>query len=322
MAALFELRTIFLFPALYYALLRLARLDDRARRRLVDGFVLGAAGVALIGLAQYALGRNVVIAEGGLPRLQSVYYSPNSVGLYLERVWPLLLAVVVLPSSTAVSVSGRRGCRRALYGLALLIVTLALALTFSRGALLLGLPASLLVMGWRAGGRYRRAALVIVVIGALALIPLLRMPRFTSLLDLQRGSTFFRLELWRSSLHLLREHPLFGIGPGNFLDAYRTRYVLPSAWQEFDLGHPHSVYLDHWTRLGLLGLLAGIGIQAAFWRKIGQRPRRDVLALGLAGAMAALLAHGLVDNTLFSSDLALAFFMMLALAQSRALPFA
>ena len=39
------------------------------------------------------------------------------------------------------------------------------------------------------------------------------------------------------------------------------------------------------------------------------------LRLGLVGSMAALLAHGLVDNTLFFPDLALTFFLVLALAQ-------
>jgi len=321
-AALFELRTVFLLPALYYALLRLARPSKRARWRIVNGWVLGAVGVALIGLVQYALGCNVVLAEGGLPRLRSVYHSPNSVGLYLGRAWPLLVAVAVW---------GARGRRRALYGLALLAVTLALALSFSRGALLLGLPAALLVMGWRAGGRWRWAALALVVAGALALIPLLRLPRFASLLDLQRGSTFFRLELWRSSLALVREHPWFGVGPGNFLDAYRTRYVLPAAWEEFNQGHPHNIYLDHWTRLGLLGLLAGVAVQWAFWHPSpGPSPKRggetppslvgkgvEGLGLGLAGSMAALLAHGLVDNTLFFPDLALVFFLTLGLVQFR-----
>jgi len=332
-AALFELRVVFLTPALYYGLLRVTRLDGRARWRIVAGFVLGAVGVALFGLAQYALGRNVVVAEGGLPRLQSVYYSPNNVGLYLGRVWPLLVAVALWT---------RRRRRRVLYGLALLPVTLALALSFSRGALLLGLPAALLVMGWWAGGRYRWAALALVVAGALAFVPLLRLPRFASMFDLQEGSTFFRLELWRSSLALIREHPWFGVGPGNFPAAYRTRYVLPSAWQEFNLEHPHNVYLDHWTRLGILGVLAGGAVQVAFWRTISQRssplsPRaswagilsqRGSLAVwdgpvtgalsvfpGLAGGMAALLAHGLVDNTLFFPDLALAFFLTLALVQ-------
>ena len=241
--AIFELRSVFLLPALYYALLRTGRLDGRARQRVVDGFVLGAVGVAVIGLGQYALGRNVVAAEGGLLRLQSVYYSPNNVGLYLGRVWPLLMAIVLW---------GGRGRRRWLYGLAWAAVTLALGLSFSRGALLLGIPAAVLAMGWRAGGRYRRVALALIVAGVLALIPLLRVPRFASLLNLQQGSTFFRLELWRSCLTLIREHPWFGVGPGNFLHAYRTRYILPSAWQEFNLEHPHNVYLDHWTRLGVL----------------------------------------------------------------------
>ena len=39
------------------------------------------------------------------------------------------------------------------------------------------------------------------------------------------------------------------------------------------------------------------------------------LFLGLVGSMTALLAHGLVDNTLFFPDLALAFFLILWLVQ-------
>lgn len=305
-ATFFELRVVFLLPALYYALLRSAHLDDQARWRIVDGFVLGAVGVAVIGLGQYALGHNVVVAEGGLPRLQSVYHSPNNVGLYLGRAWPLLVAVALW---------AEHRCRRTLYGLALVAVMLALGLSFSRGALLLGVPAALLVMGWRAGGRYRWAVLALIVIGVLVLIPLMRVPRFASLLDLQAGSTFFRLELWRSSLVLIREHPWFGVGPGNFLNAYRTRYVLPSAWQEFNLEHPHNVYLDHWTRLGLLGLLAGVAVQVAFWREMRREGKKKALVIGLTGSMVVLLAHGLVDNTLFFPDIALAFFLTLALVQ-------
>lgn len=327
-AMLFELRTVFLFPALYYALLRLAHLCGAARWRIVDGWVLGAVGVALVGLVQYTLGRNLVPAEGGLPRLQSVYYSPNNVGLYLGRVWPALAAVALW---------GERGQRRTLFALALVPVTLALGLSFSRGALLLGLPAAVLAMGWWAGGRYRWMALVLVVVGALALFPLLRLPRFTSMLNLQQGSTFFRLELWRSSLTLIREHPWFGVGPGNFQTAYRTRYILPGAWSEPNLEHPHNIYLDHWTRLGIFGVLAGAAVQVALCRtllrrsqsvSLGRVPQgrelatQDVLkknagliSLGLAGGVAALLAHGLVDNTLFFPDMALVFALTLALAQ-------
>lgn len=305
LAALFEVRSVFLFPILYYALLRLTGLSEAERRRVLAGFLMGGLGVALIGLGQVVLGRKLVVAEGGLLRIQSVYGSPNNVGLYLGRVWPFLAAGAVL---------GPPGRRRRWSALSLLLVTVALVLSFSRGALLLALPVSLVVMGWWAGGRYRWVAVAAVGAGALVLIPFLQMPRFTALFDLGRGTTFFRLKLWRSSLWMVREHPLFGVGPGNFLEAYRTRYVLPAAWEEFNLEHAHNLLLDHWTRLGLLGVVAGVTLQASFWRMLGERGR-SALAVGLAGSMGALLAHGLVDNALFFPDLAVAFFLTLALAQ-------
>lgn len=238
--------------------------------------------------------------------MQSVYHSPNSLGLYLERVWPLLVAVAFLG----------RGRRRTLYGVALVPVTLALLFTFSRGALLLGLPAAILVMGWRAGGRFRQLTLVSLLAGVLLIIPLLQLPRFAALLDFDRGTTFFRLKLWRSTWRMIRDHPMLGVGPGNFLEAYRTRYVLPTAWEEFNLEHAHNLVLDHWARLGLLGLMAGAGIQIAFWRTALQRDRRDPLSVGLMGGMATLLAHGLVDNPVFFPDLAFVLFLTLALAHA------
>jgi O-antigen ligase len=318
-AALFELRTVFLLPALVYALLRHARFDEPAKWRILDAWVLGATAVALIGLGEYVLGRNLVLAEGGVRRLQSVYYSPNNVGLYLDRVWPLLVTVPLWATKSR---------RRTLYGLALLPVTLAIGLSLSRGSLLLALPAGLLVMAWLYGGRYRWLALALVVIAGLVLVPLMSVPRFASLLDIRQGSTFFRLELWRSTVALIRESPWFGVGPGNFSQAYRTRYVLPSAWQQFNLEHPHNIYLDHWSRLGLLGIVAGVAVQITFWRTVYQKQRdwrasiqgsrsvaRDshTLLLAFAGSMAALLAHGLVDNTLFFPDLALILFLTLGL---------
>ncbi len=309
LAALFELRAVFLLPVLYYILLRVAGLNGAQKWRVVDAFVVGGCAVALVGLVQYALGKNLALAEGGWPRLQSVYHSPNNAGLYLGRVWPFLVAVPLWSTTTR--------ARRVTYGLLLLPVTLAVVLSFSRGALLLGLPMALLAMGWQAGGRYRWLTVIFTLICLLALLPLLHSPRFASLLEPDQGSTFFRLGVWRSSLNLIREHPWTGIGPGNFLEAYRTRYVLPSAWEEFNLEHPHNLYLDHWTRLGILGVLAGVAVQIAFFRhqlrRSGELDRG--LSIAMTGSMAALLAHGLVDNSLFFPDLAIAFFLMLALCQ-------
>jgi len=309
-----ELRLVVLEPAALYLVLRTSRLERKALWRVADFFLLGGVAVAIIGLVQYALGTNLITAEGGLPRLRSIYGSPNNVGLYLGRVLPLALAVALF---------ARHRWRRLAYGLVVLPLSAALALSFSKGALLLGMPAALLTMGLLAGGRWLWATLAAVIAAIGAAIPLLRLPRFASLFNTRQGTTFFRLKLWRATLSMIRDHPWLGVGLDNFLYYYRGRYILPDAWQEPDLSHPHNFVLDHWARLGIFGLAASIWLQVAFWRlALPLRRLEDAdnraLALGLMGGMANLVAHGLVDHSFFLIDLAFTFFLFLGLAQALA----
>ena len=309
--ALRELRVVVLEPALFYLMLRTSRLESKAVWQIVDSFVLGAVAVALIGLVQYGLGLNVITAEEGFRRLRSVYGSPNNAGLYLGRALPVLVAVALLGAA--------RG-RRVAYGLAIVPVGLAILLSFSKGALILGVPLSLVAVGLLAGGPWSWASLGTVVVAVLVAIPLLRTPRFASLLDIRSGTTFFRLNLWRSSWMMFRDHPWLGVGLDNFLYQYRSRYILPAAWQEPGLSHPHNVLLDYASRLGLVGLVAGLWLQIAFWwqalplRRLAD-PDRRALALGLMGSIVNFLAHGLVDASYFVIDLAFAFFLALGVIQ-------
>jgi O-antigen ligase len=131
---------------------------------------------------------------------------------------------------------------------------------------------------------------------------------------------------------MLRDHPLLGVGLDNFLYQYRTRYVLPSAWEELNLSHPHNLALDFWLRLGLAGMAVLLWLLVAFFQKgwhtyrvlasaedacqAGEPDSLRWLALGLMGGMVAATAHGLVDNAFFLVDLAFVFMLMLALVQS------
>jgi len=331
-AAAYELFSIVAIPLLFYWLLRLAPLGPRAGRYIITGWVAGALLMAVIGLTQFVLSSNIALAEGGTPRLLSVYSSPNSAGIALEWSWPLALSAFLWGASRRDRMKG---------SVALTLISLALGLTLSRGAILLGLPAAILTMGLLARGRYRAWALALVALGAIVLLPLLRLPRFASLLDLGQGSTFFRVELWRSTLAMLRDSPLLGAGLGQFESLYRTRYILPTAWAEPNQSHPHNIWLDLWTRLGILGIASGVALQYGFWRAVlrhgsvarasikrssaerrsstnlaeqtAQAPVLGPQFLGLAGGMAAALAHGLVDNTLCAPDLTLYLAIALAL---------
>ena len=75
--------------------------------------------------------------------------------------------------------------------------------------------------------------------------------------------------------------------------------------------------MDAWVSLGVIGLVALVALVALFWR-VWARIRRavagrsDPLAFGLAGAMTAALAHGLVDHAYFLPELAATFWTLAA----------
>ena len=125
----------------------------------------------------------------------------------------------------------------------------ACVVTYSKGALLLGLPVGvttvLLVGAWRSRKHWPIWTLgASFIAGVLGLLGLTRTLRFADLTNLTSGTGFFRIKLWHSAWRMALDHPALGVGPDNFLYAYRTRYVLPSAWQELNLSHPHNLILD------------------------------------------------------------------------------
>lgn len=307
--AMREFRVVVLESALFYFLLRATPLEKRHLWRIVGALVLAALIVSLIGLYQYFFTEDIIAAEG-VRRIHGVYGSPNNLGLFLGRIVPILAAVVLFGSSLR---------RRAIYFLIALPIVLCLYLTYSRGAWLLGLPAAFLFLGLMRGRRALLVSLLVILVIALSLLPLIGTERLASLFNTQSGTTFLRLKLWRGSLNMIRDHPLFGVGLDNFLYQYRTRYVLPEAWEELDLSHPHNIVLDYWTRLGILGVVAMGWLQLAFFRKAlrlyNQLDDRDLraLLLGFVASMIVFLAHGLIDNSYFLVDLAFVFCLTLGI---------
>jgi len=326
--AMREFRVVVFESALFYFLLRASprppsfppkACPEQGRRvggeeggaghlwRIVEALILAAAIVSLIGLYQYFFTSDVITAEG-VRRIHGVYGSPNNLGLFLGRIVPILAAIALFGGSLR---------RRAIYCLIGLPVVLCLYLTYSRGAWLLGLPAAFTFLGLMRGKRAVLISLLVILVIALSLLPLIGTERLASLFNTQSGTTFLRLKLWQGSLNMIRDHPLFGVGLDNFLYQYRTRYVLPEAWEELDLSHPHNIVLDYWTRLGILGVIAIGWLLFAFFRKAlrlyRQLADRDLkaLLLGLMASMVAFLAHGLIDNSYFLVDLAFVFFLTL-----------
>lgn len=310
--AITELRTMILEPALFYLIFRTTITDKRTLLRVIDALWIAGVIVAVVGLWLYVQGENIITAEEGARRLASVYGSPNNVALFLGRCIPFTLAFLLLPVDRI---------RRSASGIALVIMTLAAVLSLSAGGLLLGLPAAfaaVFLLAWRKRAILPLAGLAAV--GAAGFALALQSARFARIFDFTQGTNFYRIRVWQSAANILHDHPITGLGLDQFLYAFRGEYIMPDAWQEPNLSHPHNFLLDFWVRLGIFGAALFVLLQIAFWRlaaRLYHAYRHDTslwlaIVVGLMGSMANLLAHGLVDNSVFVNDLAFVFVLLLA----------
>jgi O-antigen ligase len=304
-----EFRVVVLQAVLLYGLVTRGRLDREGVLRLADLLVLSATIVGLQGALQYAWTERVIVAEG-VRRARGIYGSPNNLALVLGRVLPVMLAMVL---------RGPRGWRPWAYGLAAVPTAVCLFLSFSRGAWLLGVPASLLVLALVAGRPARILAFCLAIAGLIGLLPLAGTKRLSTLFSLE-GTVLLRRKLWEAAWEMARDHPLFGVGLDNFLYQY-PRYIRPEALSEPNLSHPHNILLDFWLRLGVPGLLALGWLLWHFGRRVARTLRRQrdpallALAVGLLAAMADMLAHGLIDASFFVVELAGLFALTVALVR-------
>lgn len=312
--AIHELRVMIIGPLLFYALLRSVPMPAKDITLLVDTAVIGGTTIAVIGLFNFISGDDIVVTADGSRRLLAVYGSPNAVALQLGRCLPFALAYVVLPVSP---------WRRAFGTITAGLIGLAFLLTQSLGGIVVGLPITLaaVLLAWQGRGAVKYV-IGMGVAGLVALVPLSRViPRLQNLTDFNSATTVFRLNVWRSTIEMLQDNPLTGVGLDQFLYAYRSRYIVPEGSADPNLSHPHNILLEHWVRFGILGVLALLFIQWHFWRTVLGllRPTHEIhinlraVLIGCVGSMAYILGHGIVDATMVFINLSYFYMLVLGL---------
>ncbi len=232
---------------------------------------------------------------------------------------PNLLAVFLasaLAAAGAVMVGGRPQFRP-IAAAAFIAALVGLALTLSRGGLLAAGAAVAVMLLWRP---FRRMALVALAVGAVALLvaggDVLGSSQSVDLVTKRIESVQYatqadpRSALWRGTPEIIGDHPLVGVGAGQFSPtaaAYGLRDPF-SEYQPFE--HAHSIPLTVAAELGLLGLAAFLWFVVALGVVLVRACRRTqgwarAYAFGLAAALVAVAVQGLVDYTVRSNVVAM-----------------
>ncbi|MDP1606531.1 MAG: O-antigen ligase family protein [Rhodocyclaceae bacterium] len=217
--------------------------------------------------------------------------------------------------------------------LAWVCLTWLIAAGESRGALLAYVPGAVVLL-WVFVSRQRRGWLLAT--GGLALAAMLATSPYLvdkTLSQLQDPATAtkssYRAELARTGIEALRQHPLSGIGPGNFRQATAEQVA---AWlatrnetyhpdRYFHSSHAHGLYFNTLAERGLLGGAALLFLALVWLRRLMHRPNRAahdtpdclraplVWAIGLSGFVVVFVA-GLFNTSLHHEHGLLAMFAL------------
>lgn len=304
-------RAYFIEPAvLFYLALDLLRKPDDFRIVLA-GFAAGTTVFAIANLGAWAHAlattRLVDIDLGNAPK--ALYTSPNSVAMFLEPA-------VTLAAGFALYSSNRRDRTAALVCLPFLLASLVA--TLSRAGLLtlavLALVALITI-------RRRRLKLGLLVAGVVAGVGLLQIPaiklRMAHQFDPSYPYNTFegRLQIWSDTLHMLRDHPIFGAGLRGYAIVMRPYVTTPKGLPEL---YAHNIFLSMWVEIGLLGLAAfAVLLGMLLWRGWTSFSKAEgfpkALLWGTSAAFVAITVHGLFDTPYYGNDLSVEFWMLAAL---------
>jgi O-antigen ligase len=133
-----------------------------------------------------------------------------------------------------------------------------------------------------------------------------------------------RIKLWKIALYIIKDHPILGVGNGNYRTYYpmyekRLAYINYEAHDNF---HPHSIYLKAQCELGILGIISLVGLLISSIIKVVKFSLTvedrfyKYFYRGFAASIIAFMFMNSIDN-FFSAPKVIAYFwILLAVAES------
>ncbi len=247
-------------------------------------------------------------------RVTSVFPYPNALALYLAPLIILLLGYFIFEiKNLKLFQNSKLKIKNyiAIYYQIIVIVLSILAVyyTKSKGALL-GLLAGIIFYAifFKGYRKYFLATLGVIVLLSFYLFG-------TNKINISGTSTVtggdsisVRTTMWSETWQMLRQKSILGAGLNGYQNAVAPFHK--KSYIEIYL-YPHNIFLNFWSEIGLLGLLAFLGIIIWFY-KAGFSGQGDIKII-LMSSMTVLLVHGLVDVPYFKNDLAILFWVIIGL---------
>ncbi|MEI7425404.1 MAG: O-antigen ligase family protein [Candidatus Moraniibacteriota bacterium] len=293
------IKSWFVLPVLFALIVRC--LPGEAKfKNIFWAYYLSAFFVASISLVYYFSGFITYDL-----RLQGFYNSPNYLAMYLA---PAIFVGYYLFSEVKIKTKAK------LLSLFFnLIILFALYLTYSYASWLAILIAFGFVLLLEKKLNWKKS-LFVAFFALMLFFSQLENNKFFNLMNFNGRSSFSsRIMIWQSAEKIGKDNWFLGIGIGNFQEKYLAYQKYFPTYLEWDVPHPHNLYLAFWLYGGVFGLAGFLGLIYIWFSGIVKAKINPSLRFMVLGIMFYILLHGLVDTTYFKNDLAVIFWLLFSL---------
>lgn len=286
-----QLALFLIVPAAY----DLAR--GRRATTLLNVVITVGALSAIFGVVQY-----------GLLHYNNLGQRPQGMmGHYMTYSGLLVLVIAAAVARLLFATSDR-----AWPALVLPALIVALVLTFTRSAWV-GVSVAVAVL-FTLKDRRLLAALPVLIAVTFAVAPDNVTHRFYSMFDLKDPTSRDRVAMLHTGLHMVRDHPLTGVGP-NMVQPLYPQYRDPDAVQPVN-PHLHNVPLQIAAERGMPALAIWtwmmVTVAIGLWRSLRTSRYPWLAATGLA-AIAGMMGAGLFEYNFGDSEFLMLFLLLLTL---------
>ncbi|MCR3759870.1 O-antigen ligase family protein [Clostridium felsineum] len=296
-----------------YIILSLGYKEEKNFKGFVFSFVASVTCTSIYGVFQKITGFGIphqydYKANGvTMVRIAGVFGNPNTLAAFMIlAVFPIVMFAIFEKNLK----------KKAFYSILSVLVIYNAVLTGSRNSLI-GLALGFCVLALI----YSVKLIVpIVVLGGISMFIPQVMTRLKSINDKNLNEA--RIKLWKTALKMIKEHPMSGVGNGNYVanyDAYVKKYP-ELRYADYSRFPVHNSYLKIGSELGAFGEIFFIAAIINVFLKIYATYKKTNIKLkksfylGFIASTVAFLFMNFSDNLLFVPAITSFFWMFVAMA--------
>lgn len=285
---------------------------DNILNTIIKVYVSVSSVVGVIGVYQYLYGKELIqqFTSYSRIRVDSTLENSNNLGMYfIILIFPMIF----------LAINTKEKCKKVVFFLVSILAAVNIILSGSRNAwlgLVIGLAIMTIFYSYKLFMLYIASGAICIFIPAISN----RIKQFTD-----QSQNLSRIKIWSVAFSIIKEHPLLGVGSGNFpkyFADYCKKFNNISEYVGDNKTHPHNIILKAQAELGILGSIsfAGILVTAILRVKKAYKSLNDEFFSkffkGYFVSLVVFVFMNMIDNFLTAPKVIAFFWILLAVSES------